>query len=92
MRTSQTRARAHTHTHRLLFKWIDNRRNLIQALSYMCPFIEKHLKITTELECSIGEPIRDIDANSYTGRRRVLVINPIELSQIFVNISESSAV
>ena len=39
------RARAHTHTHththkhRLLFKWIDNRRNLIQALSYMFPFI-----------------------------------------------------
>ena len=27
------------------------------------------------MECSIGEPIRDIDANSYTGRRRVLVIN-----------------
>ena len=67
----------HTHTYRLRFKLIDNRRNVIQALSYMCSFIEKHLKITTELECSIGEPMRDIDSNSYTARRRVLVINRI---------------
>ena len=29
----------HTHKHRLRFKLIDNRRNVIQALSYMCSFI-----------------------------------------------------
>ena len=54
----------------------------------MCPFIEKHLKMTTELECSIGEPIRDIDANTYTGRRRVLVINrtvvEVNVRQIYI--------
>ena len=36
---AHTHTHTHTHKHRLLFKWIDNRRNLIQALSYMCPFI-----------------------------------------------------
>ena len=29
----------HTHKHRLRFKLIDNRSNVIQALSYMCSFI-----------------------------------------------------
>ena len=29
----------HTHKHRLQFKLIDNRRNVIQALSYMCSLI-----------------------------------------------------
>ena len=68
-------AHTHTHTH-------------THTQTQVAVHVPVYLKITTELECSIGEPIRDIDANSYTGRRRVLVINrtvvEVNVRQIYI--------